>query len=332
MTANNPANQVSPTLSADNTDRLPTTFNEAVALAKTFTETEMQEEVKQKNLYFHNLAHVRGVQRRANQLFQVLKPYWQRTLPSDAPPDYLDRMEQLTDLCALAHDMVQEFMPASEMPRRRETGVSEIATVEKLIDYIKELNEKISAVDPDSPAIFKDAELALIREAIEATICLYDPTDGGIFQRDLYDRNKKLSIVSQIIALADIGALGMEGIEAQKQEGTLIFLEENPDLAPIVLKSNLKSQPPEVLEDIRQRLLKRTKFHIRFARARFTRFTREVENLPADAIPVLTEEMFKYLTEDTIKEIESTTPTADDTPLDELIEFCNFAYHVAATS
>ena len=331
MLPNNPENQVSPTLSPETTDQIPTTFKEAVALAKDFAEKEMQEEVQQKHLYFHNLAHVRGVQRRANRLFGVIKPYWQKTLPSDTPPDYLDRMEQLTALCAIAHDMVQHFMPVSEMPRKRETGVSEIATVEKLIDYIKNLNQKISAIEPESPAIFKDEELATIREAIEATICLYDPTDGGIFQRDLYDRNKTLSIVSQIVALADIGALGMEGIEAQKQEGILIFLEENPDLAPVVLKSDLKSQPPEVLEDVRQRLLKRTKFHVRFARARFTRFTREVEGLPADAIPILAEQVFKYLNEHTIKQIESTTPTADDTPLEELIEFFKFHDYVQAT-
>jgi len=43
--------------------------------------------------------------------------------------------------------------------------------------------------------------------------------------------------------------------------------------------------------------------------------------LPAEAIPVLTSEVFQYLNQETVQKIASMTPTDEATPLETLIEF-----------
>ncbi len=312
--------------STENYQDLPSTFAEAIGLVNNFARQEMHKESEQKQLYYHNIEHINGVERRANQIFQAIKPYWEKSLSSESAPDYLARMELLLNLCAIAHDMVQEFVPQTQphTTRKREAGVSETATIDKLMAYIKNLNERLSQHNPHSAALFNDSDLQIITGAIEATICLYDPADASIYQPDLYNPDKDVSIVARIIALADIGGLGMEGIEAYNQEGSVLFLEENPDIIPIILNSDLNSYPQDLRENIRERMLRRAKFQINFAKGRVARYPREVEGLPADAIPVLTEEVFKYLNQETIKELQSTTPTADDTTLEKLIEFFDF--------
>lgn len=59
-------------------------FSETVAIVKDFALKEMKKAVK-KQLYYHNCQHIQGVQRRANQIFQVIKPYWKKSLHHQAP-------------------------------------------------------------------------------------------------------------------------------------------------------------------------------------------------------------------------------------------------------
>ncbi|MGK7894128.1 MAG: hypothetical protein AB4372_11010 [Xenococcus sp. (in: cyanobacteria)] len=132
--------------------------------------------------------------------------------------------------------------------------------------------------------------------------------------------DKKISLPARIIALADLGSLGIEGIEAYCQEGSLIFLEENPDVVPFILNEEYQNRP-KLSESLRQRLLQRARFQIDFARGRKARFMREVEGLPVGAISILRNKVFKYLNKDTIEKIESITPTTKDTTLEKLVEF-----------
>ncbi len=301
-------------------------FSDTVAIVKKFALTEMKKEAEAKQLYYHNCQHVQGVQRRANQIFQVVKPYWQKSLDHQNSLEYLNRMELLLEICTLAHDLVQEFVPQSEphTARRRETGVSEAATIHKLITYIHDLNEYLSKSEPNSLVSFTDSDLKIIREAIEATICLYDPLRGTIYQADLYNCEKNLSIVSRITALADIGTLGMEGIEAFNKEGSLLFLEENLDLIPIFLQNEFYAANQELHDNIRQRLLKRARFQVNFAKDRLARYTDEIAGLPGDSIPVVIQEVFKFLNPENIEKIEAKTPTSEDATLEQLMRFFDF--------
>lgn len=313
--------------SIDNLAQLPSSFVEAVTRVKNFALLEMEKETERKQLYYHTCDHVKGVQRRADRIFQAIRPYWEACLDNNITPDYLSRMKQLIDLCAIAHDMVQEFLPQiqSYTSRRRESGVSEAATITKLLDYIKNQNEWISKETSNHLTLFTDSDLQIITEAINATICWYDTSDNTIYQPDLYSSDKNLSLVARIIALADLGTLGMEGIEAFNQEGSLLFLEENPDIIPIILNPDLPYyetiDKQTFYENLRQRLLKRTRFQVNFAKGRMARLARELKGLTAEAISVLTHDVFKYLNPAIIQEIELSTPTANDTKFEELIEF-----------
>lgn len=312
--------------SEENSAWLPSTFAEVVARVKNFALGEFDREVVENQLYYHTREHLNHVQRRANAIFQVICPYWQASLGNEVTSEYITRTNLLLELCAVAHDMIQIFVPQTQphTSRRREPGVSENRTFEKLLNYIKGVNQQLKEHCIDDSVLFTESDISIIQDAIEATICIYDPSEQGIYQPALYDQTRDLSIVACIIALADIGSLGMDGIAAYNQEGSLLFLEENPDIIPVILNqttATLAVENPELYENIRQRLLKRARFQVSFAKSRLIRYPQEIANLTKEAIAILTYETFQYLNPQTIQEIELTTPTDEDTSLEDLIEF-----------
>lgn len=297
---------------------MPRTFADAIAQIQKWALEEFDHEVIQKRLCYHTRHHIVGVQRRTNQILQVICPYLQLI-------DDCDRLELLLDFCAVTHDLIQIFVPQQEphTSRHREAGVSETATIEKLLEFINLLDQQHS----DSSAQFSEDDLKIIREAITATICEYDPIEQAIFQPALAQHDQPISPITRIVALADIGALGMEGIAAYNLEGSLLFLEENPDVRSLIENYqivSLSSQNPALHENIRQRLLKRTQFQVNFAKSRLKRCPQELAAFSPETIPVLTHEVFRHLTPETIQEIELSTPTAEDTPLAVLLDFFQF--------
>ena len=298
------------------------TFAESVTRVNQFVLAEFEREIIAKQLYYHKIDHVIAVRQRSQLIFQIIRPY----LLADV--ETIKRMELLLDVCAIAHDLVQVFMPHEpHTSRRRQAGVSENATVKKLFAYIQVFNQQILASNPESTAIFTDTDLAIIQEAIIATTCDYDVAEQSIYQPSLYDESQLISVVAGIIALSDINSLGIEGIAYYKREGGLLFLEENLDIIPIIQNQSvgtLFTDDPELYENLRQRLLRRGKFQVNFAKSRLNRLSRELAFLPADAIPTVTQEVFKYLNLETIREIEATTPTDSETPLEVLIQFFEF--------
>jgi hypothetical protein len=296
----------------------PGAFAEAVAKAIDFALREIEREAIEQKLNYHTSAHAKAVRHRARIIFQALLPFTSEILPPPVPPNYFQRLPHLIDLCAIAHDLVQEFIKDGNLhaPRRREIGISEAATIVKLFNFFDELEYQFCQENSGYHAIFNCWERQTIKETIEATICLPDPASGELYQPALYNLERPVSLPGRIIALADLGCLGMEGIDAYRREGKLIVLEENPDIIPI-----LQAGEPSLLENARQRLLKRCHFQLRFARSRKARFVKEVAGLPELAIAVLKRDVFKYLTSETIAALEALTPTSEDTSLEELIDF-----------
>ncbi len=308
--------------------QLPTTIAESVAQIETFALQEFEREIVEKQLYYHTRDHVNNVQRRGNQIFQAVCPYWSAAPNEGKPTLDISRMKLLLDLCAIAHDMVQVFVIQTQAhtPRRRQPGVSEMATIERLLDYINQLNQLQQSV-PISSAKLTDEDITIIQDAISATICAYDSTEQAIYQPDLYNPHKSLSPVARILALADIGALGIDGVEVYHQEGSLIVLEENLDLIPLILDGtiySLRANNFELYQNIQKRLLNRCRFQVNFAKSRAARLEREIADFPEDAIATLSREVFKYLNPTTIQEVEAKTPTHEDTTLEVLLQFFEF--------
>lgn len=305
---------------------LPKTIDESIAQIKAFVLHEFDREVVEKQLYYHNREHLENVRRRSSLILQAIAPVWEAPLQQEKPSIDLPRIELLLDLSIAAHDMVQIFIHQSDphAARRREPGVSERASFERLVDYINWLNQQLQKHDPNSSARLTDRDIAIIQDAIGATICTYDPTEQAIYQADLYDVQHPLSIVGRILALADIGALGIDGIEVYNQEGSLLFLEENLDVIPLVLDGSihrLKSDNLDLYQTIRQRLLKRCRFQVNFAKSRVARFESELVGFPDSTIETLTKDVFHYLNPVTLQAIEATTPTAETASLESLLEF-----------
>lgn len=272
------------------------------------------QEILEKKLCYHNQAHIEAVQRRACQLFQVVR--------AELPHEMADRLAILLDFCAVAHDLVQVFLPVTDAhsPRRREAGVSETATIHEIRQFIQGINQQTSHLS----AQITVEDMHLIQEAIEATICAYDPQEQAIYQPSLYEHDHPISLVARLLAIADIGSLAMEGLESYNQEGRLIFLEENPDVYDLLATGrllHLATYEPDLAENVRQRLLRRSQFQVSFAKSRFKRSPQELEGLPAPAIPIILNELFSDLTPANIQQLESVTPTDPDTPLQSLIDF-----------
>jgi hypothetical protein len=293
---------------ADSVDRL----NNLVML-------QMKREVIRNKLYYHTESHLITVQKNSQLIFSVVRPY----LPIDI--EAIHRMALLLDVCAVAHDLVQIFTPNQpHTSRQRELGVSERATIKQLFSYIESINYEILKESLGSEGVFTSLDLAIIEEAIIGTICNYDHGDGAIYQPLLYRQNSPISVVSYILALADIGSLGIEGTAAYNREGSLLFLEENPDVISIIQNENmgnLHKENPQLYENIRQRLLARARFQVNFAKSRLNRLPRELSVLPTEAIPVLTKDVFKHLNQENIEKIVASTPTNPDTSLESLIKF-----------
>ena len=287
---------------------------------------QMSQETTEKMLYFHNFAHVDAVRQRAEIIFDAVRPHWQAELNQLHDPLDLERMRDLLRLAAISHDMIQDFLPVKPWgARRREKGVSEHNTIDQLLLAIADLNADLAEQQPNNPDLqFSESDCDVLREAIEATICDFDPSDRAIYQPYLYTDQEK-SNVAIILALADIGALAVEGIEAFRQEGREIFLEENLDFVPLVLHpQELEQYPHETKLDLRKNLLGRARFQIGFATGRINRLQTEIRDLPAQAIATLKDEVFVYANQNTLDELVATTPTSDATSLEELLNYFSF--------
>jgi hypothetical protein len=287
-------------------------FQDAVNQAIDFAFSEIEKETVAKQLYYHTYHHACDVRRRANVIFEALLPFMNDIFKRNVSDRYLTRLKSLINLCAVAHDFVQEFIPdvTPHTSRKRESGVNEEATASKLIDYLDSLERQ------EKKGIFTKSDKDVIRESVLATICRYDAAQGDLYQPRLHAAEQAVSLPARILALADLGGLGMEGIDYYLKEGRLITLEENPDIISIVLH-----EEQALFDNLRQRLLQRAHFQVNLARGRESRFMREVAGLPAAAIAVLKNNIFRYLTPETIATLEALIPTADDTPLQILIEF-----------
>lgn len=303
----------------------PTSFAETVESIQQYIQAEIIREAKNKQLYYHNLNHAIGVQRRSRLIFQAIKP----ALVEQHSLQELNRLAGLIDVCALAHDMVQVFEPSlPNCPRKRKLGLSEETTADKLLDYIKKFNQAVAKEKHDFSILISDREQEIIRDGIIATICIPDPHRGkmenitssrSIYQPYLYDAKEKVSIVGSIIALADLGTLGIEGVEAYLQDGILVFLEDNPHLFDLVANCDLSNCSE--LKATRAKLLGMAQFIVELARERQALFEVETAGFETRIRQILQNQVFVHLNQESVNRVRSLVPHKSDTSLSELVSF-----------
>lgn len=313
----------------------PNSFADTVQLVESYVTQEIIKEAQHKQLYYHNLYHALAVRRRARQIFQQIAP----VLSLAKSQAEIERLAILIDLCSIAHDMVQLLEPNTAVngSRKRPPRLSEIATADKLLKYVAQLNKELTATADslDSSVLFSDRDCEIIRDAIEATICIRDPLAGkadysfspqSIYQPYLYDSQPKISIVGSILALADLGTLGMEGVEEYIQDGILIFLEDNPNFKDPISNCNL--DPSEAcnylgLESkaMESKLLGMTRFMVNLAYERQARFELEISGFDRQVRQILRDRVFVYLTPENIQQVAAKIPTQDNLSLSVLLDF-----------
>lgn len=335
----------------NNWEQKPSSFADTVQLVENYVRREIVQETKNKQLFYHTLDHADAVKRRANLIFAEIRP----CLAQSFSFEELNRSQLLMNVSAIAHDMVQEFTPPEDLsrPRRHLVGISEAATTVKLIEYIQDLNRELAKFNLEPSILFSDQDIVIIEDSIRATICDLDPQAGeasysfsshSIYQPYLYNPETKPSIIGSIIALADLGTLGIDGIEPFIQDGIMIFLEDNPDLLDFILhhgfepsgtKNNLLINltndslvPAEfnssVLLDYdsaKTRLTNMNRFMVNLAKERYARLEVEIAGFAPPVRHILKEKIFIYLNTENIKKVVAIIPTDKNTGLSELIDF-----------
>jgi methyl-accepting chemotaxis protein WspA len=169
---------------------LPKTTVESMDQIKEFALRIFAQEIAQKQLYYHTYEHVQNVQRRSSLIFQAIS--------STSEQVFNNRSRQLLEMCAIAHDMLQVFnqKTSDHAIRKREPGVSETATIDRLLRYIHALNQQL---EPNSPARLTDDDIDVIRAAIangdltQSIEPTRDQTEVGQLLRAFQDMVKSLN-------------------------------------------------------------------------------------------------------------------------------------------
>ncbi|MEO0925903.1 MAG: hypothetical protein AAFY63_08535 [Cyanobacteria bacterium J06643_13] len=303
----------------------PNSFEEMVEQIEKYIRGEINRETEVKQLHYHNIAHALQVKRRAEYIFQAIKP----VLAQDYSALELRRIKNIMSICALAHDMVQifELTPVNHS-RKRCSGASEMETANKLLRYVQNLNLDLASSKGDHSFVFSDREQQIIREAILATICVPDPygsrtenvsASPSIYQPYLYNSDKKISLVGGIIALADLGTLGMDGAEAYIQDGISIFLEDNPHFQQLIRSCDRFDSTQQA--EIKAQLLNMSRFIVALAYERQARFEPEIAGFAFDIRQILRHQVFIHLNQESIDRVEALVPSKTETSYSELINF-----------
>ena len=112
MTQVNQSSRTLETIGDENSIQAPNSFAEAVLEIKSLAVKEIHKQTKKQRLYYHNYAHASAVQQRATKIYQEILPFWDLIFQHTSVPDPI-RTKHIIDICAISHDMVQIFVPAS---------------------------------------------------------------------------------------------------------------------------------------------------------------------------------------------------------------------------
>ena len=224
---------------------------------------------KKDNLDFHNTRHTEGVVRRTEKILSVLK---------EAGLLYARDVE-IGKLAGAFHDIVQKYEenPIADgkfvkILRKRFTKANETKSAELGVAYMEKANQESGQM------IFSSADMETLREAIDATVPDFNKEKGTVIQPNL---NEKSSLVTRAVALADLGAAGMDGPEKFLPEGDALFREENLDIADAL--KNIGEITDGQKEYFRKRMLGWSGFQAVFANGIKELLDSELAAIPEEA-------------------------------------------------
>ncbi len=245
------------------------TFEQAVELGVQNALTRVKQRFEQAenpfdNLAYHNTIHTETVIRRTKIILE--------TIEKAVPGSLTKRLIMLGEYIAANHDTVQEYEILEQEDgtkiRNRFTEKNEAASSEEAIQHIR-------AIDAE---LLTSEEEKLVREAIDATVPEYNPELGTVVQPSL---TKHSELVIRALALADLGAAGMDEPDSFISEGDANFREENIDITDAL-------EHPENLSDaqkdfFKKRMLDWSNGQSNFAKGRKALLDKELDGLPEEA-------------------------------------------------
>ena len=177
------------------------------------------------------------------------------------------------------HDLIQNWeekeIPSGSIQRSKFAGKNEEESFALAAKFMDETNEK------EGEIIFTDEDKKETREAIFATIPGWDREHSTVSQ-DLL--GPESSLVARALALADLGAAGMDGPAQYIFEGNALFREENLDILNVMSDPEKRAAlTEEQKESFRKRMLGWSNFQPKFADRRKARFEMEIAGLPEGA-------------------------------------------------
>ena len=216
-------------------------------------------------LDFHNTQHTNDIIRRTKSILFALEKI-----------GFASRRDvEIGVLAAAFHDTTQKWEGNvvqdglwSKVIRKRFTGENENVSAEEAVAFMKKANQEAGK------EIFSLRDIDAVREAISATIPGFNPELKTVIQPNL---NERSSVVARALALADIGAAGMDGPEAFCREGDAVFREENLDIMDKLKNINALSDKEK--KYFRERMLNWTKFQSNFAKGRKALLETELQGI-----------------------------------------------------
>jgi hypothetical protein len=141
---------------------------------------------------------------------------------------------------------------------KRFTGANEVASFEELRSVM---------TSTEGQLVFDDEDIALAEEAFLGTVPGFDPERGAITQPNISERSSEVTLA---VAMADLGAAGMEGAESLLYDGDANFREEHMKWSYELRQAVEESRPFDDIDDetkqaISQKMIGWTKFQKKIA-------------------------------------------------------------------
>ncbi len=290
---------------------------ELIALAHDNIENMYREEEQNplERREYHNLAHTKGVEEKAERILNVMR----ETDPSTGITDH-DIM--LARLAASHHDIDQSQKEPNVVPekvgekeyqkelRARYTVKIEENSAGILVGRMDQINER------EKKVVFTEEDKTTVNEAIVATIPGFDR--GTVIQPRL---SPDASLVAHAVALADLGAM-MDGEKEFLADGNRVFREDNIDIARML--DNPENLTDDQKQFIYQRIKNWYKMQVGFVEGRYGVFQEQILFFP-DSVREKVKELFKFdeaiqAAKDRLQKIEEREQSGDRPSFEEMVE------------